>query len=121
MKTIKTQAIIEGIRAKKDRSISMNISTPELSPSEKALFFELQGLNLQLIIDPIDYDRAEDYKVDKDLDEKSPSQRMRNVLFILWNQQSDKEKQEQDFNDFYRFRMEQIINKLKGEINELPY
>ena len=121
MKVIKTQAVIEGIRAKKDRSISMTVSTPELSPNEKALFFELQNLNIELTIEPKDHDGAEDYKVDKELDEKSPSQRLRSVLFIIWNQQSDKEKKNQDFNDYYRFRMENLIIKLKGEISELPY
>lgn len=121
MKNIKTTAVIEGIRAKKDRSISMTVSTPELSPSEKTLFFELQNLNIELTIHPLDYDGAEDYKIDKDVDEKSPSQRMRNVLFIIWNQSPEKEREHREFNDYYRFRMETIIEKLKGEISELPY
>ncbi len=38
MKSIVTQSVIEGIRAKKDRSLSLTISTPELSVQEEATF-----------------------------------------------------------------------------------
>lgn len=114
MKTISTQAIIEGIRSKKDRSLGLNLSTPELTIQEKALFMEMQGINVSIQITPIDEPTEEDYKIATDLDQKSQSQRMRSVLYILWNQ-GDKSK---DFADYYRDQTEKIIEYLKQKIEE---
>jgi len=114
MKTIQTKAIITGIRSRADRSVGLTISTPELNPQEKALFFELQNLNVELKITPLDEARAEDYEVVADLNQKSQSVRMRNVLFILWKQ----DPKGQEFADFYRTQTEKIIEFLKGKIIE---
>lgn len=115
MKSISTPAIIEGLRARKDRSLGLSITTPELNPQEKALFFELQGINVDIIITPKDEPNPEDYKVEAgDLDTKSPSQRMRSVLFILYKQDSEG----LDFPEYYRRHMEKLIEYLKGNIRE---
>lgn len=114
MKSIQTSAIIEGIRAKKDRSLGLSISTPELSIQEKALFMELQGINVSLLITPSDESKVEEYKVNKDLEEKTPSQRMRNVMYRLW----ERDSKGKDFEDFYREQMEKLIEFLKSKIDE---
>lgn len=114
MKTISTQAIIEGIRAKKDRSLGLTITTPELSVKEKALFMELQSINVNLLITPSDEPKAEEYKVDTDLEQKSQSQRMRSVIFILWKQ----DPKGKEFPDYYRDKMEKLIQYLKDKIEE---
>lgn len=114
MKSIQTQAIIEGIRAKKDKSLGLTVSTPELTVEEKALFMELQGLNVSMLITPSDEPTVEDYQIDADLEQKSQSQRMRSVLFILWKQ-NPKGK---EFSDFYKEQMEKLIEFLKSKIDE---
>jgi hypothetical protein len=43
---------------------------------------------------------------------KSPSQRLRNCLFILWKQKG----KEGDFDGYYRARMENIINSVKEKL-----
>lgn len=45
--------------------------------------------------------------------EKHPSQRMRAVLFRLWEQTDQKKT----FEEFYREKMEQLIEMLKEKIN----
>ena len=117
MKQIKTQAIIEGIRSRKDRSIGLTVSTPELNPQEKALFFELQGINLELLITPQDDKDVEEFAVEADLEQKSQSQRIRNVLFVLWKQ----DPEGLEFPDYYKLKTEKYINQLKGLISDLPY
>ena len=114
MKTIQTPAIIEGIRARKDRSLGLTVTTPELSVQEKAIFMELQGLNIELLITPKDEDGSPAYKIDKDLNQKSQSTRMRSVLFILWKQNP----QDMDFEAFYKNKTEKIIEHLKSKIEE---
>lgn len=113
MKSISTQAIIEGIRSKKDRSLGLSISTPELSTQEKALFMEIQGINVELIIKPTDIERYEEYQIDTDLNQKTQSERIRNVLFILWKQDPQGE-----FPEFYKQKTEKYIEWLKSKIIE---
>ena len=45
---------------------------------------------------------------------KTPSQRLRNTLYVLW---SDKPEGFAEFKEFYKFKMEQIINHLKSKID----
>jgi len=114
MKSISTPAIIEGIRSRKDRSLGVTFTTPELPVQEKALFMELQGINVNMVITPLDEKDVEEYKIESDIDQKSPSQRMRSVLFILWKQDNES----LDFNDYYRKHMEKLIDFLKAKIKE---
>lgn len=114
MKSIQVQATITGIRAKVDRSLGLSISTPELSTNEKALFMELQGLNLDLVITPREELNVETEKIDKELETKSSSQRLRAVLFIYWKQLGEKET----FEEFYRLHMNKLIDFIKGKLDE---
>lgn len=45
---------------------------------------------------------------------KTPSQRLRNTLYVLW---SDKPEGFTEFKEFYKFKMEKIINHLKSKID----
>jgi len=112
MKTIQTPAIIEGIRARKDRSLGLSVTTPELSIQEKAIFMELQGLNIDLLIKPTGDENVPEYKIEKDLNQKSQSVRMRSVLFILWKQDAEG----MDFENYYKAKMEKLIEHLKSKI-----
>ena len=112
MKAITTAGIIEGLRSRKDRSLGLSITTPELTSEEKAMFMELQGCNLQILFNPLDENNAPEHKVEKDLNTKSPSVRLRNVLFIIWKQG----QQAEDFETYYKHQMEKIIEHLKGKI-----
>jgi len=114
MKTIKCNAIISGIRAKVDRSLGLSISTPELSNDEKVLFMEMQGINVDLTITPLDSEPSGLEKIDTDLETKTSSQRLRGVLFVYWKQLGEKEK----FEDFYRTYMEKMIDFVKGKLEQ---
>jgi hypothetical protein len=113
MNKIVIDSIITGIRSKVDGSIGMNISTPSLSPKEKTLFFELQGVNLLLEITPKDEREAPEIKIDKEAEQKTPSQRLRGSLFRVWETMTD---QSTPFEQYYLTRMSQIIESVKGEI-----
>jgi len=108
MKSLKTNAIITGIRSRVDKSLGLSISTPELTVEEKSLFLELQGLNVNLLIEPLDGSEAL-HKVTEKIEGKSPSNRLRSVIFIFWTQMGRKG----DFEIFYRERMEKMISQVK--------
>lgn len=111
MRSIAHKGIITSIRSKTDRSISYTVSSPELQSNEKALFFDIQNLNVNITIEPLE-EQTEVYTVDKDLEQKSPSKRLQAVLFILWKQ----EQPEEDFDTFYKTQMEKIIEHFKNKL-----
>jgi hypothetical protein len=113
MKSIEVNAIITGIRSKVDRSLGLTVSTPELSTYEKALFMELQGLNTKMTIEPLDEKTEGVETIDKDIETKTASQRLRAVLFILYKQKGDG-----SFEDFYKTSMEKVIDHFKNKIDE---
>ncbi len=112
MKSIQTQAIINGVRSRKDGSLGVSFETPELNSKEKALFMELQGINLNLVITPLEDANPDIEKIDKELDVKKPSVRLRSVIFILWKQIGEKES----FDEFYKNMMEKFIQHIKDKL-----
>jgi len=46
----------------------------------------------------------------------SQSQRLRNVLFLLWKEKFKKKEYEKGFESFYQEKMEIIINSLKNKL-----
>jgi len=114
MKTLKTNAVITGIRSKVDRSLGLTVATPELTSKEKAEVMNLQGVNVNMTIEPLDDTPTEIYQVDKEVGTKSQGQRIRAIIFILWKQGGE----EGDFETYYRDKTNQYIYFLKGKIND---
>ena len=114
MKTLQCDAIITGIRAKVDHSLGLSISTPELSSSEKALFMEMQGINTRMTIEPLDEKAEGIEKINKEINTKTQSQRLRAVIFIYWKQLGEKET----FEEFYRITTEKLITFIKSKLEE---
>lgn len=114
MKTIKTQAIITGIRSRADGSVGLSVSTPELVALEKTLFFELQNVNVEMTITPLDEKVPEEHKIEKDLNQKTQSQRIRATLFILWKQNPEN----MEFEEYYRNKTEKYILGLQRLIEQ---
>ena len=113
MKTIKTNAVITSLRSKVDRSLGLTVATPELTSEEKAEFMNLQGVNVDITVEPIDEVPAEIYKVKKKTGSKTQSQRIRAVLFILWKNEGEPD----DFETYYRNKTEGYIELLKDRID----
>lgn len=114
MKTIQTSAQITGIRSKADKSLGLSISTPEYSPEESAEMLRLQGLNVMLTIEPMDEQNTEKIVIDREAGGKTPSERLYNVLFVLWNEKY-KDKWP-TFQMFYEAKMEMIIGQIKEKL-----
>lgn len=112
MKAIQTKLVITRITAKVDGSISFGASTPELTAEEKVEFMNLQNMSIDALLTPVDEPKAPQIKVAGDLNQKTPSQRLHAVLFILWDQSG----RPGDFDDFYKKEMERIINVVKGNL-----
>lgn len=117
MKAISHPGQITSISARADGSLGYRVVTPELSSTEKAEFMALQNANLQVLIKPTDEEPADALIVEKQMEGKTPSQRLRAVLFVLWKQKGEKGI----FDNFYRTAMEAAINRVKDQLEEEGY
>lgn len=113
MKAIQTHGIITGIRSKVDKSLGLTMATPELTAEEKAEFMHLQGCNLVCLFKPLDEPSVPVYKIDREIEGKTPGQRLRAVLYVLWEQSGSKD----DFDGFYKTNMGKIIDKIKEQLD----
>lgn len=114
MKSISLKAVITGIRAKVDRSLGLTISTPELATKEKAMFMELQGVNCEMTVKPLE-GKAENVVIEKDVNQKSQSQRIKNILYLLWKQ---KPEGFEEFTPYYKHKTDKIMDHYKTLIED---
>lgn len=112
MKAIKTNAIIQGIRSKVDGSLGLSISTPELSPVEKVAFMELQNTNVNITIEPLENPDSQKVEVEKGIEGKSYSERLRSVIYVYFKQVQS----EETFEKFYSRHMESLIDQYKSKL-----
>jgi len=112
-------AIFESFRSLKDRTYKLVFETNELTPDQ------LSGLGQNLnmpgylafnkdVFSKAQTDLISEAKADYDDTSKTPSKRLRNVLFIKWQQNNDGYKV---FEDFYRSQMEVIITHFKSKLD----
>lgn len=98
-KLIQTPAIVQGFKPRKDRSWMITFETRELSGEEvKLLADNYQGEGF-LVFKPNDDIKASEIPEGiADAGVKTPSQRVRTKLYILWKQRGE----DGSFENFYR-------------------
>lgn len=72
-----------------------------------------QNINSQITLEPLDEPSEEKMDIQTDLETKTPSQRLRGVIYVYYSQKGIKE----DFDTFYRNQMEKIIDKIKSYLD----
>lgn len=112
MKAITCPVILTSASTRADGSIGLRLSTPELKPDEKTAFFELQGQSMKMLLQPESMEPAELKDVKGEFDNKTPGQRLRATLFVLWKQQ----KEPGEYDDFYKRHMEKLIDFVKAKL-----
>jgi hypothetical protein len=110
-------ALLETISTLKDGTIKLVFETQELKPSDVGIIFSYRKGLGYLAFKPETFNEdqikmIEGLKVEDFEHEKSDSKRMRNVLFRLW--QINKAGYD-DFNLYYKYRMNDLIEMLKTE------
>ena len=77
----------------------------------------LQNVLCEILLFPKDEKDVDVLKVEKEVIHKSPSQRMRSVIFLLWKQDNE----DLPFEVFYGQTMEKIIDHLKTKLPATPF
>ena len=111
-------AIFEGSRDLKDKSKKLFFQTPEITPVQASDLQTCvqQYVYLAIKAEPFMKDQLEvinDIKTDFNDTGKSYSQRLRATLYRNWEQSSEGYK---DFNLYYAFKMEGLINHFKSKL-----
>jgi len=99
--------------SKSDGSASLSFNTQELNGEDFATLKQHQNLFGYIMFSEnkfTDSDLPKEQAEDKN---KTPSKRLRSVLFILWQQEGS----EGDFEVWYRDRMEKLIDKIKAKLD----
>ena len=95
-----------------DGSLRLSFITPELLSSQAGACIQLHGKNVRLTIIPEDVDAAETVTVQTERETKSPSLRLRNVLYALHQHENVQEP----FQRWYESKLEAIINHYKDKL-----
>jgi hypothetical protein len=107
-------ASINSVRTLVDGGTKLDVITNELNPEELAQLFSLKSkfgwfVFKENIITPEDLNLP-DVKFEKG--DKTPSQRLRSVIYVMW-QQSDQSK---TADEFYKYYMDKIIESIKEKL-----
>jgi hypothetical protein len=105
MKLNLTNTEIGTISTMADWGNKIVLYTPELSTEEMTALFMAKK---QWIADEIEFEVWET---------KTPSQRLRNSLFILYEQQYKWWEKYKSFEAFYAYYMEKLIDQIKEKLN----
>jgi len=111
-------AQIESIKSRKDKTTAIVIGTNELTPATAGQLFSLQNSFVYCAIKEEEFatnerDILNDLKADFEIERKSNGQRLRNILYKLW--ETDKEGF-LTFTKYYDHKMEQLINHFKSKL-----
>lgn len=126
--TIVFEGGIDNIRTLADNSLRVSLGTPELTPETVGNMYSMLKQPGYVVIStmPISQkqlDAVEGATVDREFENKTPSQRMRNVLYVLWEQQQPKETSPEgtttyvDFDLFYKRKMTELITFIKNKLS----
>lgn len=117
MKGILFAATVEGIRSRKDKTVALTLGTQELTPEKAGLLFNTNShlVTCYLSVKETVSDDEQEIidSIEIETPSKTPSQRLRNVLYLLWKQSPEGYK---DFNMFYLHQMEKLLDHYKGKL-----
>lgn len=113
---------IESVATRRDKTLKVVIGTQELSPKVAAELFNQWTAGVGIMAfkgESFTFDDKQlidSIKIDSDeFNNKTPSQRLRATLFVLFEKNNDGYK---DFNSYYISMMEKFCNMVKKRIDE---
>lgn len=116
MKGLLFAAYVETIRSRKDKTISLGIGTQELTPEKAGELFSMQGKLVTAYLSNTEVSKNDQDVIDSievDLPGKTPSQRLRSVLYLLWKENNEGFK---DQNLHYIHYLDKIIEHYKSKL-----
>jgi hypothetical protein len=103
-------AILTRLAFTKDGGLSIGFATNELTDKDKVIASQFHGKFGHVLFKENEITPEEIPDADATDESKSPAQRLRATLFVLWKQRGKKG----DFESFYRLQMENAIDRVKA-------
>jgi hypothetical protein len=111
---IKVGAILDGIKTMSDGTLKLAFALNEVNKEVGAEIITMHREFGWLLFSPTpEISAPEEPPVELDV-KKTPGQRLRSVLYILWEQTGKND----DFETFYRKKMEMIIGWVKDKLED---
>ena len=112
-------ASLNPISRRKDKSVKLSFETRELTPEETIGLMALEGAEMWLCmsLEENNLEIPEDMGT-VELGDKTPSERLRNVLFVWYKQEVEKGKYVGIFENFKKDKMERIIEGVKSKLDD---
>lgn len=111
------EGIIETISSRADGSLKLSIGTQEISSEDAGKLFGFRGKFVKVLISDTNITELEVGLIDahqtSGTKKKSKSQRLRAILYRVWEQQGTA----MEFDQFYDTEMENLILKYKEVLN----
>jgi hypothetical protein len=119
-KPIKFNAELSGVSTRSDGSLSLRIGTPELTNEEALVLFRLRGIALDCTLTPLNQELEAPEEVKSEIAIKTPSQRLRSVLFAVFAHEKELGKIGKDeiYDVWYPKQMEKLIDFCKKRLPE---
>lgn len=113
MQTIKLPAALDDFRERKDGSSRITFDSRELTEEEVLILRRFRNEEGWLIFSKNEIDKEDIPDKDAEVDTKTPSQRLRAVLFVRWKNLGEPET----FKMYYDKVMEKFINSVKDRLD----
>lgn len=111
-------AELEGISTRKDKTLKLTFGTQELTPDKGGALMAMQNAICFLAIKQESFSSNELAELDKlkaaEYGGKTKSQRLRNVLFVNWQQDN---KGFEKFDSYYDHMMDRITDFYKNKLD----
>lgn len=124
MKTFKAPAVISKIMSMADNSLRLQMDCQEMSPEDEAIVLGARNKYGWFAFregeEEIGNEEIPDVKLPKrDEDRKSQSQRIRGIIYLLWEQGGKKDLYGNscDSETYYNQYTERLIEKMKEKLN----
>ena len=108
------QALLDGVSHRKDGSLGVRFLLQEMSAQDKLVLIELLNTFGWVCFSPSEVEATDIPETQADDTRKTPSKRLRDVLFVLYKQG----EQLDSFDLYYRQKMEKFIEHIKGKLND---
>lgn len=114
---LQIEAVIHSVKTLVDRGLSLTVHTSEMNPEDMAFLFALKGKAGWLLFKPSKIAQEDIATIPEEVKEfksdRTPSQRLRAVIYRVWEQSGSKET----FLEFYFRHLEKIINQYKSQLD----
>lgn len=115
MRVFQIPAILDGMSPLKDGGMSLRFHTNEASNDDKVTIMEYYQKFGWLVFSEQENPDVPMEDIRRDTGGKSPSQRLRNVLYVLYKQSG---KADITFEEYYAQKMEFVINRFKENLDD---